>query len=124
MTDNPFEIPQSVRDLTEQNVKQTHAAYEQLSDFMTKSMTSWMGAVPSSPVTVSFKDVQDRAMELATEHAQSTFAYAGKISGAKTIQEIMALQTQFTQDRLQAFVTHTQEFYRLLEQTLRKMPHA
>jgi hypothetical protein len=121
MTDSPFEIPQSLRDLAEQNVKQTHAAYDQLSDFMSKSMTSWMGAMPASPAAVNFKDVQGRAMELATEHAQSTFTFAGKISSAKTIQEIMALQTQFTQERLQAFVLHTQEFYGLLEETMKKI---
>ena len=27
MADNPFEIPQALRDLTEQNMKQAHAAY-------------------------------------------------------------------------------------------------
>ena len=30
MADNPFEIPQQMRDLTEQNLKQAHATYEQL----------------------------------------------------------------------------------------------
>ena len=31
MAENPFEIPQSLRDLAEQNIKHAHAAYEQLS---------------------------------------------------------------------------------------------
>ena len=42
MADNPFEIPQALRDLSEQNVKQAHAAYEQLVEFMTKAMGAWM----------------------------------------------------------------------------------
>ena len=29
MADTPFEIPQALRNLTEQNIKQAHAAYEQ-----------------------------------------------------------------------------------------------
>ena len=28
MADNPFEIPQNLRDMSEQNLKQAHAAYE------------------------------------------------------------------------------------------------
>ncbi len=51
----------------------------------------------------------------------STFAFAGKISNAKTVQELLTLQTQFTQDRVQAFVAHTQEFYRLFEDAMQKM---
>ena len=37
MAENPFEIPQQMRDLAEQNIKQAHAAYEQLTDFVTKA---------------------------------------------------------------------------------------
>ena len=29
MTDNPLEIPQALRDMSEQNLKQARAAYEQ-----------------------------------------------------------------------------------------------
>ena len=63
MADNPFEIPQALRDVSEQNLKQAHAAYEQLTDFVTKAMGAWMGALPSNPMAAVFKDVQDRAMQ-------------------------------------------------------------
>jgi phasin family protein len=121
VTDNPFEIPQSLRDMAEQNIRQTHAAYEQLTEFMTQGISSWAGAVPPSPMTAGFKEVQARAMELATESAEAIFAYAGKISSAKTVQELLALQTQFTQERMTAFVAHTREFYSLLDEVVRKM---
>ena len=49
MADNPFEIPQAMRDLAEQNMKQAHAAYEQLMDCMTKAVRDW-DALPSNPV--------------------------------------------------------------------------
>ena len=48
MADTPFEIPQQMRDLADQNIKQAHAAYEQLTDFVTKAVGAWMGAMPSS----------------------------------------------------------------------------
>ncbi len=121
MTDNSFEIPQSVRNLAEHNIRQTHAAYEQLTDFMTKAMGAWVGAMPSNPAAMGFKDIQTRAMEMATENAELAFAFAGKISNAKSVQEVLALQTQFTQDRMQAYVTHTREIYGLIEDVLRGM---
>ncbi len=47
MTDNPFEIPQQMRDLAEQNIKQAHAAYEQLTDFVTKAIERRSHAIGS-----------------------------------------------------------------------------
>src|SRR5262250_1586319 len=105
MADNPFEIPQQMRDLTEQNLKQAHAAFEQLADFMTKSMSVWMDAMPASPATAGFKDVQDRAVEMAKMNADAAFSLAGKLSKSKDLQEILTLQTRFAQDQMQAFAS-------------------
>jgi hypothetical protein len=118
---DPFEIPHTLRDLSEQNIKQAHAAYEQLTDFVTKATGAWMGAVPSNPLSAGFKDVQDRAMEIAMENAESAFKLAGKISNAQTPQEILTLQTQFAQDRMQAYVTQTQQLYSLIGEALQKL---
>ena len=76
MSDNPFEIPQPIRDMADQNMKQAHAAYEQLTNFVAQTMNSWMGAAPSSPMTSGFKDVQDRAMDFAKDNAESAFSFA------------------------------------------------
>ncbi len=73
MADSPFEIPQTMRDLTEQNMKQAHAAYEQLMAFVTKVMDPWTGAMPANPMAAVFKDVQGRAMQIAMENAKSVF---------------------------------------------------
>ena len=100
MTENPFEIPQTLRDVSEQNLKQARAAFEQLMAFVTKAMSGWMGALPSNPMAVVFNDVQDRAMQIAKENAESVFAFAGKISNARTPQDIVTLQTEFAQDRM------------------------
>ncbi len=48
MAENPFEIPQQMRDLADQSIKQARAAYEQLMDFMTKTMGAWTDALPYS----------------------------------------------------------------------------
>ena len=120
MADNPFEIPQQMRDLAEQNMKQAHAAYEQLTDFVTKAMGAWLGAMPS-PMAAGFKDVQDRAAEIAKKNADSAFALAEKIAKAQNFQEILTLQTQFAQDQMKAFTTQTQELYKLIGETVEKL---
>jgi hypothetical protein len=119
VTENPFEIPQALRDVAEQNMKQAHAAYEQLADFVTKAMDAWMGAMPS-PMAAGVKDVQGRAMQIAKENAESIFTFAGKISNVQNPQDIVTLQTQFAQDRMQAFGTQTQELFSVIEETIQK----
>jgi hypothetical protein len=120
MAENPFGIPQALRDLSEQNVKQAHAAYEQLVEFMTKAMDAWTDAMPSSPLVASLKDVQDRSIEIAKKNADSAFALVEKIAKAQNFQEILTLQTQFAQDQMQALTTQTQELHKLIGETVQK----
>jgi len=120
MADNPFEIPQQIRDLTEQNMKQAQAAYEQMTDFMTKAMGAWMGAMPASSAATGFKDVQDRAVQIAKNNAESAFALAGKIAKAKDFQDILTLQSRFAQDQMQAYAGQTQELHKLIGEAVRK----
>ena len=122
MTENPLEIPQAIRDASEQSLKQAHAAYEQLNDFVTKAMGAWTGAMPAHPMAAGFKDVQDRLMAFAKENGESAFTLAGKISKASTIQEVLTLQTQFAQDRMQALSRQTQELFKLVGEAFQKMP--
>ena len=106
--------------MSEQNLKQAHAAYEQLMDFVTKAMGAWMGALPSNPMADVVKDVEGRAMQIAMANAESVFTFAGKISNARTPQDIVTLQTQFAQDRMQAFITQTQQLFSVIEETIQK----
>ena len=120
MPDNPFEIPQSLRDVSEQNLKQAHAAYKQLMDFVRKAMEAWMKVMPEDAMSGRFKDVQDHAMDIAMENAESTLAFAGRISNAKTFQQILNLETQYVQDRMQAFVAQTQHLFSLIREAVQK----
>ncbi len=122
MSDKPFEIPPSMRDLAQQNMKQAHIAYEQVTDFMTKAMDGWMGVTPLSPMSIGFKGVQDRAMDFAKDNAELAFCFAGKICNARNPQEVLQLQTQFAQDRMKAFAEHTQELCGLIGQAFQKTP--
>ncbi len=123
MTENPFEIPQSLREVSEQNLKQAQATYDKLMDFVTMTMGAWIGAMPSIPMMADFKEVHGRTMQFAKDNADSAFAFSSQISNAQTLFEVFALQTQFAQDRMQEFAAQTQELYSLIEEALQKMEH-
>ena len=120
MADNPLEIPQTLRDASEQNLKRAHAEYEQLMDLVTKTMAAWTGVIPPNPMVAVFKDVQGCALHIARENAESVFTFAGKISNALTPQDIGTLQTQFAQDQMQALVTQTQQLFNVIEEAVQK----
>ena len=124
MADNPLEIPQAMRDAVEQNLKQAQAAYEQLMDFVTKAMGAWTSAMPSNPMATGFEDVQERVAAMAKQNAASIFAFAGKISNAQTLQDVLMLQTQFAQDQMQAYATQTQELHKLIGDAVQKLQHS
>jgi hypothetical protein len=123
LTNNPFEIPQDMRAALDQHMQQAHAAYDQVSDLVTKTIHSWMTAAPANPMLTGFQDIQSRAMDFAKENAEATFSLASKISYAKSPQEVLSLQTQFAQTRLQAFTTQIQELYSLSGEAMRKSQH-
>jgi len=115
MTDDASEIPQTMHELAEQKLKQAHAAYDQITAHVTNAMNVWMGAIPSNPMAAGLKDVQDRAMETAKRNAESAFTLAGKVAHAKTLQEVLTLQTQFTQDRMQERIAEANVAMRALD---------
>ncbi len=120
MANNPFEIPQNLRAVSEQSLQQAHDAYEQFTDMVTRTMDAWLGVLPASPMTAGFKDVQGHIMEFAKDNAEAAFTFAGRVSNAQNVQDIMTVQTQFLQDRMQSFVTQTQRLYGLIQEALQK----
>jgi len=83
MTKNPVEIPQAMREQTEQNVKEAHAGHEQFTDLVTKAMDAWKGAMRAGLAAARSNDVQDRAMEIAKKNAELACALAEMIAKAR-----------------------------------------
>ena len=104
MTDNLFGIPQPMRYPTEH---------------ISESMGASIGTNPT-PMLNGLKDVRERAMDFAADNAESTYAFAGKICSAKTTEEILSLQSGFTQDRINAIVAQMRELQRLVEQAVQR----
>jgi hypothetical protein len=123
MTDNPFEIPQAMRDLAETNIKQAHAVYDQLTDFISETIDTWVDAIPANPMAEGFMHVQDRATEIAMENADAASEFVSQISDARTFEDIVMLETRFVQNRMQAFVAQTQQLYGLIGEALQASAH-
>ena len=83
MTENPFEIPQAVRDVSEQSLTQARAAYEQFTDLVTKAMDVWKSAMRAGLAAARSKDVQDRTKEIAKKTPDSASALAEMIAKAQ-----------------------------------------
>src|SRR5271157_1328323 len=97
--------------------------YEQLTDFVTKTVGAWMGAMPSHLMAEGFKDVQGRAAEIAKKNAESESALAlvEKIAKAQNFQEILTLQARFAQEKMEAYATQMQELQKLIGEALQKL---
>ena len=83
MTKNPVEIPQAMREQTEQNVKEAHGGHEQFTDLVTKAMDAWKGAMRAGLAAARSKDVQDRAVEITKKNAELACALAEMIAKAQ-----------------------------------------
>ena len=103
MADNPFEIPQAMRDMAEKNVEQARAAYGQMMDGMMQAMGMWQSAVPANDMTAGFKVVQERATRFAKQNADAGFAMAAELAAARNIQDILAIQSRYAQTQMQSY---------------------
>jgi hypothetical protein len=110
----PFEIPQQLRELAERNVEQARTAYGQLMDAMTQATGMWMSAMPSNEMTSGFKVVRERAIQFAKQNAEACFAAASELANAKDIQDLLAIQSRSAQTQMQAYALQAQELGRLM----------
>jgi phasin len=113
-----FEIPQQLRELAEKNVEQARTAYGQFMDAMAQAVSAWSSA-SSDTVTSGFKAVQERAIQFAKENAEAGFALANELTKAKGLQDVLRLQSSFTQKQMESYARQAQELGRLMAEAAR-----
>lgn len=119
---NPFEMPQQLRELAEKNVEQARSSYTQFLDAMAKAAGMWSAAIPQSEATAGFKTVQERASRFAKQNADACFNMATELAAAKDIQDVMGIQSRYAQVQMQAYATQAQEMSRLMMAAAPTMP--
>jgi hypothetical protein len=119
MSQNPFEIPQQMLDLTEKNIEQAHAMCSQFMDAMTQAMSTWSKAMPSNGMTSGFK-VVDRVTKFAKQNVEAPFSLASDLTKAKDIPEVLTLQSRFAQAQMQIYASQAQELGRLMAESVQQ----
>jgi hypothetical protein len=114
MAQQPFEIPQQLRELTERNVEQARAAYGQFMDAWAQAMGAWASATPASPMTAGFKTVQDRAVTFARQNGEACFNLASELATAKDLTDVLGIQSRHAQTQMQSYALQAQELTRLV----------
>ncbi len=117
MTQNPFEIPEQLRQAAEKNVEQASQTYHQMMEAMTNAMGMWMNAAPSNNATQGFKEIQALSIKFANQNTEAGLALAKKIANAKGPQEVFTLQSQFAQEQMHNYAQQAQEMGKLISKT-------
>ncbi len=113
-----FEIPESVRDMAEQNVTRAREAYDQFMGLARKAqeqVVKSQGAMAASAL-----DIQSKALGFAEKNIQSSFDYASRMVRARDLKEYMELQTEYAQSQLEAFNRQAQDIGKLLTDLAQK----
>jgi hypothetical protein len=61
-----------------------------------------MSKMPPNMMTNGFKAVQERAIQLAKENAETSFTLASELARAKDLQEVMTLQNRCAKNSMRS----------------------
>ncbi len=110
--DKNLEIPDALRDLAEQNVRQARGAYEQ---FMAAARQAQDAATASGEsMAVTAKEIQTRLMQYAEQNSQSGLAMAGDLARARDLESWAAAYQKHIKQQSEAYLQQTQELGRLI----------
>ena len=119
--DQPFEIPQQMRQLWENNLEQARAACSQFIDAMAQASGLWATTMPTSEMTSGFKAIQEQTIRFAKENAETYFAFASELAKARDLQEAFAIQNRYAQTQMQTYTRQAQELGRLTAEAVHRI---
>jgi phasin len=102
-----FEVPDSLRELTQKSVDQARKAYEQFLEQSRKAQD--MVAHSSAAMGATARDVQSKAMQFTEENMRSGFELAGRLAKAKSVAEALELQSEFARRQMETYARQAQE---------------
>jgi hypothetical protein len=112
--DQPFEIPQQLRQFWESNLEQTRAAYGQFIEAIAQATGLWVTVMPTDDMKSGFKALQERTIQFAKQNADSYFGFASELAKAKGVQEALVIQNRYAQTQMQTYAQQAQELVRLI----------
>lgn len=97
MPQPPFELPKSLRDLTEKSVEQTRQAFEAFWKASRAAVSSVESALPDVA-----RDASARALGYTEANIKAAFDHAEKLARAKDPQEMWRLQSDYAKTLAQS----------------------
>jgi len=95
-----FEIPEQIRDLAENNVKQAQQAFDEFMSATQQAVSTL--ETSASTVQSGTLDFNKKALNYAEENVATAFEFAKKALKAKDVQELMQLQNEFLRSQMAA----------------------
>jgi phasin len=108
-----FEVPAAVRDFAEKSVSQARDAYAKLktaADDASGLVEETMETARDGAFAIGLK-----AVDAAKTNSDASFSFARELFGAKTMSDVIALQSTFARKQFDAFTTQFREFQVLTE---------
>lgn len=110
----PIEIPPAVRELAEQNVAQTRAAY---AAFLTLAKQAQdMVAASQGDSARGVGELQAKATRYAEENVEASFRLASELAQARDLQEYAEIQSRYAQTQVITFGQQAKTLTRLLSE--------
>lgn len=106
-----FETPQEASDFAQKSVDQAQAAFDRASDVAHGNVQTFDAA--ASAFKNRAADLQLKAVEIAQNNVNATFAFARKAIAVKDPQDFMALSQDFARDQMQSFTRQVSELNEL-----------
>ena len=98
MTENPYEIPAKIRELTEKSIEEARKAFESFIEAAQKATAQ--AEDTASALQSSAKEVSAKALSFTEAHVKAAFDHAQKLIHTKDPQEFLAHQSEYTTVRL------------------------
>lgn len=103
-----LEVPGAMRDLAEKSIDQARQAFD---SFIGAARGTASKAQDSSEATrKSAQEMSARSFEAAEQNVHAAFDFAQKLAQAKSVQEAIQLQAEYTRSQLTAIQAQAKEF--------------
>lgn len=107
MSKNPFEVPSEMRDLASRSVEQARKAFETFIGAAQKASDAVGGG--DLPLQKNVADASKMTVSFAERNMNAAFDMAQRLVQAKTVEEVVKIQTEYVQGQAQVLQAQMQE---------------
>jgi phasin len=108
-----YEVPAAVREFAEKSVSQAREAYDKVKAAADEA-TALVGETFETAREGTFA-IGLKAVDVAKTNSDASFAFARDLFGAKTVSDVIELQSTFARSQFDAFASQFKEFQAMAE---------